>query len=126
MRFGQVIAIPVLDRHIKTSSGKCSTYEVSYVTSCVMADALRDRFPGITNLEVGTSATNFNLPDGTAVYITAHGDMESGILAFDDILDEVRSGSGSFSKWSTVLTDLRNRIPRVVHATVAGLYPVGY
>jgi hypothetical protein len=124
LREGQRIAIPVLTKHVKTSSGKCQNIDVAYTTSCVMADALRDRFPGADNLDVGSTSANFDLPDGRQVTLAADLDMANSIRAFDDIIDEVRQGRRRYGP--NVMNELRNLIPRVVHATVVEVFPAEF
>jgi hypothetical protein len=122
LRIGQVIAIDVLTRHVETSSGKCQSPAVSYTSSCIMADALRDRFTGLAaqdGVNVGTSNADLYFADGSYVNLSAHSDMEGAIRAFDDVIDEVRAERISLKD---AFRELRDRIPRVVHATV---YDVG-
>lgn len=118
LREGQVIAIPVLTRHIETSSGKCSKDNLSYNSNCIMADALRDRFPGAKQVSVGTSGSKFNF-EGQTVYLSHHSDMENGIRAFDSVIDDVRTGEVTFED---AQKEIRQRIPRVAHATVTEVY----
>jgi hypothetical protein len=120
---GQVIAIDVLTRHITTSSGKCQTSETSLTTDCVMADALRDRFPGATNMSVGTGSADFTLPDGRVVSLHVTGDMQSAINRFDDVIEGLRLRRTTLRD---AIRAIRTSIPRVVHATVREVYDVGY
>lgn len=114
MRAGQVIAIPVLNRHIETSSGKCVAGQ-SVASNCVMADALRDRFPGAEDVGVGNSASDFIVGD-LAIHLSHSEEMSRAISAFDHIVDEVRAGS---IEAKAGLRTARGLIPRVVHATVS-------
>lgn len=118
LRKGQVVAIPVLARHIETSSGKCVSGEM-FSTDCVMADALRDRFPGATGVEVGQGSASFMLGDN---YVSLHNqpDMEQSVNAFDDELDKVLRDRlyGQPIDTTALYRAIRARIPLVVHATV--------
>lgn len=113
LRVGQVIAIPVLTRHITHSSGVCQQEDINYDTSCVMADALRDRFPGATGVSVGPHTTWFRLND-TEVELSNGKDMHAAVQAFDDAMSE-RLVDREFT------SRVRAAIAPVVHATVADL-----
>lgn len=118
LREGQVIAIPVLTRHINTSSGKCVNGE-SPSTNCVMADALRDRFPGSEYVSVGTENGDLTLADGTHVLFDHQPDMAKSIAIFDNVIDDIRHGG--WQEYEEAMRSLRTNIPRVVHATVTYL-----
>lgn len=114
LRVGQVIAIPVLTRHIFTSSGKCANGE-SVSRNCIMADALRDRFPGAEEVSVGSATAQLIIP---GVYVELRGDDAFGLTTstFDDNLDEVKAGTKTLPE---AIAAIRSGIPRVVHATVS-------
>lgn len=115
MHVGQRIAIDVLNRHIETSSGKCADEDIdNYSGNCVMADAIRDRFPNVENLDVSGTFAMFDT-DGNYVDLVADDDMKAAINAFDETVESVRTGTLSVAEG---IVELRNRIPRVVHGTV--------
>jgi hypothetical protein len=116
MRPGQVIAIDVLTRHVVTSSGKCEDSANPLTQNCIMADALRDRFPGSTNMDVGTGSATFNLADGTYVVLNHDSAMQSAINRFDDVIENLRYRKVSLKD---AIRAIRASIPRVVHATVS-------
>lgn len=120
LQVGQVIAIPVLTRHIKTSSGKCETGNLSVSSNCVMADALRDRFAGTTYVCVGNESSDVDLDDGWYVALRNGDAMNDVIDAFDEAMDQVRAGSLTHKQ---ALKQVRESTPRVVHAEVIEFSP---
>lgn len=134
MHVGQTIAIPVLNRHITHSAGVCQTVydpnsgvDSNRTNDCVMADAVRDRFkdarPGSVN--VGVDVTEFIL-NGKTVYLQNDSDMRGVIGAFDSALDRVFGPDGTKpglkAGLKEVYAQVRAVAPRVVHATVQGIY----
>lgn len=131
MHVGQTIAIPVLNRHIEHSSGVCakqaSGEETSRVTDCVMADAVRDRFKGATEVNVGGEMTDFIL-DGQTVQLAHNNDMNRVIGLFDREVDDLIENANQASRrgetfdlkaaLKQVYGNVRAKTPRVVHATV--------
>lgn len=121
MYIGQTLAIPVLNRHITHSSGVCTRGGEARTTDCVMADAVRDRFPKATNVNVGGLTTDFNL-DGRSVYLDHEADMESVIGAFDRAVDNaIDDARGGPIDLQAIYEKVRSVAPRVVHARVAEL-----
>lgn len=136
MYIGQTIAIPVLDRHITHSAGVCqtlydpnSTVESNRTNDCVMADAVRDRFPEAVpgSVNVGVDVTDFIL-NGKRVYLRNNKDMGSVIGAFDAALDLVFGPGGERPGLKEGLKEVYSRVravaPRVVHATVDDIYNI--
>ncbi len=117
MYLGQTIAIPVLDRHITHSQGICQQTGEDLSPNCVMADALRDRFPGST-VSVGNSSAEVLLPDGTGLYLKAKSDMSAVISAFDSEYNIVSNEPGSWLTLKGFISRIREAAKAPVHATV--------
>lgn len=119
MRKGQVIAIPVLTRHIIHSSGACTTEERDLPGHCVMADALRDRFPGAQQVHVSATYADFRTKEGYVVDLRLHQDTTRVINVFDRAVNQVQLGLLTLKQ---AIRGIREDTPRKVHVEVIGIY----
>lgn len=120
-KVGQTVTIPVLKRHITHSSGACLRDGANNVGSlCVMADAIRDAFPGATNVGVGSYSSSFQL-DGAEVSLSGSFAMRDVIRTFDETMESVYSGD---TPLRDAIKAIWSKVPRKATATVERVYPL--